>query len=145
MGQAPINLPAETFKQQLRNQYLRNDTSQAVINLYSKRQAGGASWLVSGALAAARLAISGGSTTTVNGTVVDQQSADIGVIMLVTAPIMGYGLGKLLHYSNQHLEKQLSAYAAGQPLPRSLRRKLKPRFFNQPIIQYTPVPATPAK
>ncbi|UOQ74016.1 hypothetical protein [Hymenobacter cellulosilyticus] len=144
LGQAPVNLPAETFKQQLRNKYLHNDTAQAIVNLYSKRQAGGAGWIVGGALSAARLAVGGGRTTTSNGIVVEQQSANIGAVLLVTAPFLGYGLGKMLHYSNAHLEQQLTAYAAGQPLPRSLRRKLKPRFFDQVIINYKPVPVAPA-
>lgn len=138
-------LESETFKQQLRGQYLKNDTAQAIINLYSRRQAGGATWIVSGALAAARLAVSGGTTTTVNGVVIDQQSANIGSIMLVTAPILGYGLSKMLRYSNTHLEQQLTTYAAGQPLPRNVRRKLKPRFFNQPIIKYKQVSAAPVR
>ncbi|SHL17633.1 hypothetical protein [Hymenobacter psychrotolerans] len=34
MSQAPVNLPSETFKQQL-----RSDTAQAGIDFYSKRQA----------------------------------------------------------------------------------------------------------
>jgi hypothetical protein len=139
------DLESETFKQQLRGQYLKNDTAQAMINLYSRRQAGGATWIFSGVLAAVRVAVSGGNTTTVNGVVVDQQSANVGAIMLIMAPILGYGLGKMLHYSNAHLEQQLTAYAAGQPLPRSLRRKLKPRFFSQPIINYKRVSATPAR
>ncbi|HLK97710.1 MAG TPA: hypothetical protein VK364_08080 [Hymenobacter sp.] len=139
------SLESETFKQKLRSQYLRNDTAQAIITLYSRRQVGGATWIVSGALAAARAAIAGGSTTTVNGVVVDRQSANIGAIMLVTAPIVGYGLGKMIHYSNTRLDQQLASYAAGQPLPRRLRRKLKPRFFSQPIIEYKPVPVTPVK
>lgn len=138
------SLESETFKQQLRGQYLKNDTAQAIINLYGRRQAGGATWMVSGALAAARLAISGGNTTTVNGVVVEQESANVGAILLVTAPVLGYGLNKMLRYSNAHLEQQLTAYAAGQPLPRSLRRKLKPRFFNQPIINYKRVSAIPS-
>ena len=139
------SLESETFKQQLRSQYLKNDTAQAIINLYGRRQAGGASWMVSGALAAARLATSGGSTTTVNGMVVDQQSTNIGAILLATTPVLGYGLSKMLRYSNGHLEQQLTAYGAGQPLPRNLRRKLKKRFFDQPIINYKRVSAAPVR
>lgn len=146
MGQAPINLPSETFKQQLRNQYLRNDTAQAIINLYSKRQAGGASWMVSGALAGLRLATSGGREISSGpGYTIYQEAPSAGVVLLVSLPFLGYGLGKLLHYGNAPLAAQLTAYGAGQPLPRNLRRKLKPRFFNTPIIQYTPVPTAPAK
>ena len=33
-------LASATFKQRLRGQYLHNDTAQAIINLYSRRQAG---------------------------------------------------------------------------------------------------------
>jgi hypothetical protein len=136
----------ETFKQHLRAQYLPSDTAQALINLYSRRQAGGASWIFSSALAAARLATSsGGTTTTSNGYVVQDNSSNVGAIFLIATPIMGYGVSKLARFSNKKLETILTAYAAGQGLPRSTRRKLKPRFFNEPIIQYTPVNATPAK
>lgn len=146
LAQAPINLPSETFKQQLRNKYLQSDTAQAIINLYSRRQAGGASWMVGGGLAAARLATSGGRTVSSGpGYTVYQEAPSPGIVLLASLPFVGYGLGKLLHYGNVPLEKQLTAYAAGQPLPRSLRRKLQPRFFNAPIIDYKPVTETPAK
>lgn len=128
-------LASQTHKQQLRSQYLTNDTAQAIINLYGRRQAGGATWIVTSALAAARLATSGGSTTTINGAVT-RETAPSGAAFLVAVPFVGYGVGKLVHYSNGKLDQVLAAYAAGQPLPRSLRRKLKPRFFSQPIIPY---------
>ena len=144
-AQAPLHQADATFKQKMRSQYLRNDTAQAIINLYSKRQAGGAGWMVASLLTGTRLMLNGGSSTTVNGVVIDQQGPNVGGIALAVAPVLGYGLSKTLRYSNPHLEQQLSAYAAGQPLPRNLRRKLKPRFFNAPIIQYTPVSATPVK
>lgn len=122
------NLPSETFKQRLRAQYLHNDTAQAIINLYSRRQGGGASWITASALTGARAAASG---------------AGSGTVALV--PFVAYGASKLVRFSNNNLEQTLTAYAAGQPLPRSTRRKLKRRFFAQPIIQYTPVQNTPAK
>jgi hypothetical protein len=128
LAQTPTNLPSETFKQRLRAQYLQNDTAQAIINLYSRRQGGGASWLTASALTGARAAASG---------------AGSGMVGLV--PFVAYGASKLVRFSNKNLEQTLTAYAAGQPLPRSTRRKLKRRFFNQPIIQYTPVQTTPAK
>ena len=130
---------SESTKQRLRSQYLQNDTAQAIITLYNRRQAGGASWMLSGLLAGTRAAISGGSSTTINGAVVDQQPANMGAIALVIAPVMGYGLGKNIHYSNAHLERVLTTYAAGEPLPRSLRRRLKPKFFNERLVKYKPV------
>jgi hypothetical protein len=142
----PGSLASETFKQHLRAQYLANDTAQALINLYSRRQAGGASWIVGSALAAARIATSGNSsTTTGSGYVVEDNSNNAGAAFLVAVPIIAYGVAKLVHYRNSSLEQILTGYAAGQPLTRRLRRKLKPRFFDQPIIEYTPVPVTPAK
>ncbi|QJX47325.1 hypothetical protein HMJ29_10395 [Hymenobacter taeanensis] len=129
LAQSPTtNLPSETFKQRLRAQYLQNDTAQAIINLYSTRQGGGAGWLTASALSAGRAAASG---------------AGGGTVALV--PFVAYGVSKLVRFSNKNLEQTLTAYAAGQPLPRSTRRRLKSRFFAQPIIQYTPVQATPAK
>ncbi|NVO31341.1 hypothetical protein [Hymenobacter lapidiphilus] len=103
-----------TFKQKPRSRYLHNDTAQAIINLYGKRQADGASWILSSALLAA-------------------------------APIVGYGAAKLAAFSNRKLEQVLAGYAAGQPLPALLRRKLKPRFFNESIMPYVPVQAVPAR
>jgi len=128
------------FKQRLRNTYLQNDTAQAIINLYSRRQAGGTGWMVSGALAAVRIATASNTTTSNSSYSVKSEGPSVGAVFLVTAPILSYGLSKMLRFSNGHLEKTLAAYAAGQPLPRSLRRKLKPRFFSQPIIDYRAVP-----
>lgn len=147
LAQTPSSkLKDETFKQHLRAQYLHNDTAQALITLYSRRQAGGASWIFSSVLAAARLATSGGSsTTTGGGYVVQDNSSNMGGVFLVTMPVVGYGVSKLARFSNKKLQTSLTAYASGQPLPRSTRRKLKPRFFNEPIIDYTPVNATSTK
>lgn len=144
LAQAPINdLPAQQFKQRLRGQYLSNDTAQAIITLYSRRQAGGASWVVAGVLSAVRLSIGAGSTgtTTSYGGYAPQQdnSTNVGAAFLLATPFLAYGVGKTLHYSNGNLEQVLAAYAAGQPLPRSLRRKLKPRFFSAPILEYKKV------
>ena len=145
-AQAPVNLPSETFKQQLRSHFLHNDTAPAIINLYSKRQAGGVGWMVGGGLAGGRLATSGSRELTSGpGYAVYEEAPAAGTVLLVTLPFLGYGLGKLLRYSNGNLGQILTAYRAGQGLPRSLRRKLKPRFFAQPIIEYTPVPVTPAR
>ena len=120
-------LASATFKQRLRGQYLTNDTVQAIINLYSKRQLGGAEWILAAGLSAARIA-SSPDRTTVNGTVV-RESSNAGAAFLFALPIAGYGAAKIAHYSNGHLERILTDYAGGRPLARSLRRKLKPRFF----------------
>lgn len=134
---------SQTLKQRLRGQYLQNDTAQAIINLYGRRQGGGASWIISAALAGARIATAPNSTT-VNGNVVREES-NAGLAFLFALPFAGYGAGKIAHYSNGKLEHVLAEYAAGKPLPRPLRRKLKPRFFAQPIIPYQKVPAQPTK
>ena len=68
-------------------------------------------------------------------------SSNGGAAFLFALPFTGYGAAKIAHYSNGHLEQILTSYAAGVPLPISLRRKLKPRFFDQTIIEYTPVNA----
>ena len=133
---------SQTFKQRLRGQYLQSDTAQAIINLYSRRQAGGASWIMASALSAARAATASNQTT-INGVVVREESNAGAALVLL--PFVGYGVGKLVHYSNGHLEHILTDYAAGKPLARSLRRKLKRRFFTEPIIKYQPLPAQPAK
>lgn len=140
---AQESVASQSFKQRLRGQYLQSDTAQAIINLYARRQGGGAGWIVASALSAARIA-SAPNSTSINGTVVREES-NAGAAFLVALPIAGYGAGKMLHYSNGHLEHVLTDYAAGKPLPRSLKRKLKRRFFAQPIMPYKPVPAQPAK
>jgi len=149
-AQSPLtdeSLPSQQLKQRLRGQYLHNDTAQAIITLYSRRQAGGASWLVGAALSAVRFSL-GGSTTSVNSSPYLQPSqtdagGNMGAAFLVATPLAGYGLAKLLHYSNAHLQAVLTSYAAGQPLPRALRRKLKPRFFAAPIVKYKELTAKP--
>ena len=142
MAQAPnSNLESETFKQRLRAQYLHNDTAQAIVNLYSRRQAGGAGWILSSMLTAVRVAVSGGGSS---GYATSGNSGS-GAALLVVVPFVAYGVSKMVRYSNGKLEQTLTAYAAGQALPRGTRRKLKPRFFNQPIIQYKAVEAVPTK
>ncbi len=136
---------SQTFKQRLRGLYLQNDTAQAIINLYSRRQAGGASWIVASTLAAVRIATANSSTTTNNSYVGRDDSSSPGLVFLIASPIAAYGVGKIVHYSNGHLQRILTDYAAGKPLAHSLQRKLKPRFFNQSIIPYKPVPAPAAK
>lgn len=141
------SLESQQFKQRLRSKYLHNDTAQAIITLYSTRQAGGVGWIV-GSIT------SGLTTALVNRTSVDSSpyykpaqpstGERLGVAALVVTPLVGYGTAKLIHYSNAHLEQVLAAYAAGQPLSSTLRRRLKPRFFAQPIVQYKDVPVKPA-
>lgn len=139
-----VNSDPQGFKQRLRGQYLSNDTAQAIINLYGRRQAGGAGWMAAGLLTAVRIATASSTQATGSPYVVQDNSSNVGAIFVVTTPVLGYGLAKLLRFSNGRLERLLTAYAAGQPLPRSLRRKLKPRFFNQPIVNYKAVPVKPA-
>lgn len=139
------SLADATFKQKLRSQYLQNDTAQALINLYGRRQGGGASWITSSALAALRIATSGGSTVGSGPYAVQQEGPGVGEALLAALPFMGYGVSKLVRFSNSNLEKTLTSYAAGQPLPAAVRRRLKPRFFSLPIIQYKPIPVVPAK
>ena len=146
---AQESLASQTFKQGLRGKYLHNDTAQAIINLHGTRQAGGASWIVAAALAAARIATSPNRTTSGTSyggsTMQTSEGSNAGVAFLLATPIMAYGAGKIIHYSNAKLERILAAYAAGQPLAPALRRKLKPRFFQVPIIKYAPVNARPVK
>lgn len=148
-AQNPItdeSLPSQQFKQRLRGQYLHSDTAQAIINLYGRRQAGGVSWAVAAVLSAVRIGTASSGSTNYGGyTTQPDNSNNMGVAFLAATPFMAYGVGKLVHYSNAKLARVLTAYAAGQPLPHALRRKLKPRFFNVPIIKYTPVKYKPAK
>jgi hypothetical protein len=142
-ARAQESAASQTFKQRLRGQYLSSDTAQAIINLYTRRQMGGVSWIVGSGLAAARLATA--SAPSNPGGYAVRQESNPGVAFLAALPFMGYGAAKMASFSNAKLEKLLTSYAAGQPLPRAVRRKLKPRFFAQPIIQYQPVKAQPAK
>ena len=140
------SLESQQFKQRLRSQYLQNDTAQAIINLYGRRQAGGVSWMIGALLSAVRIGTA--STTTTNyggyGSSTSDGGSRVGVAFLAATPFLAYGTSKLVHYSNTHLNQVLTAYAAGQPLPRALRRKLKPRFFKQPIVKYKEIKVKPA-
>lgn len=139
---AQQSMASETFKQRLRGQYLHNDTAQAVINLYSKRQMGGAGWVFASFLTAIRIASSPNSAN-LNGAVTTEP-APVGAAFVVATPFLAYGVGKIIHYSNGRLKTILTDYAAGKPLARSVRRKLKPRFFAQPIVKYQRVPVQAA-
>jgi hypothetical protein len=146
-AQNPItdeSLASQQLKQRLRGQYLHNDTAQAIITLYSRRQAGGVSWMVGAALSALRLGTASGTTNPSPYVNTSDGRGNLPVALLAASPLAGYGLIKLLHYSNAHLQGVLTSYAAGQPLPRSLRRKLKPRFFAAPIVKYKEVTVKPA-
>lgn len=142
-------LASQQLKQRLRRQYLANDTAQAIINLYSRRQAGGVEWMIAALLSAVRLGTaSSGTTTTSYNTTATDGSGNLGGALLIATPIMAYGTAKLLRYSNGHLEQVLATYAAGRPLPHSLRRKLRRRFFAAPIVPYkviSPQPVVPAQ
>ena len=141
-------LASQQLKQRLRAQFLHNDTAQAIITLYSRRQAGGVSWIVgsvTGGLASALTNRTSVQPSPYYTPSTPDTGSRLGVAALVIVPLVGYGVGKLVHYSNAHLNQVLTAYAAGQPLPRSLRRKLKKRFFQAPIVQYKEINVKPAK
>jgi hypothetical protein len=150
-AQTPVpgeDLASQQLKQRLRGEYLHNDTAQAIITLYSRRQAGGVGWVIAAILSAVRIGTASTGTTTSYGGYSPGNtdgSSNVGAAFLIATPLIAYGVGKVLHYSNGHLEQVLTAYGAGQPLPRALRRKLKPRFFQTPIVQYKSINATPVK
>lgn len=142
LAQGDEPLQSRQLKQRLRATYLHNDTAQALINLYGRRQAGGAGWILGAGLTALRVLTAPAATTnTPYGYTTQPDNSNRGAAAaLVLLPITAYGVGKIVHYSNANLEKMLTAYAAGQPLPKATRRKLKPRFFAQPIVEYQSVP-----
>lgn len=148
LAQNPVtdeSLASQQFKQRLRSQYLTNDTAQAVITLYGKRQVGGVSWVVGALLSAVRIGTASNSTPSYGGYGAQQDTGNnMGAAFLIATPIMAYGVGKVVHYSNANLNRVLTAYAAGQPLPHALRRKLRPRFFKEPIVRYKAVKYKPA-
>lgn len=138
-------IESQQLKQRLRGQYLHNDTAQAIITLYGRRQAGGVGWVLGALLSAVRIGTASSSTPSYGGygPASSDGSGNLGGAFLIATPLVAYGVGKVLHYSNGHLEQVLTAYAAGQPLPHSLRRKLKRRFFVAPIISYKSINAQP--
>ncbi|MDJ0367453.1 hypothetical protein QMK33_20075 [Hymenobacter sp. H14-R3] len=140
------SLASQQFKQRLRSQYLTNDTAQAIITLYGKRQVGGVGWVVGALLSAVRIGTASNTTTNYGGYGAQQQDtgSNMGAAFLIATPLVAYGVGKVMHYSNAHLNGVLTAYAAGQPLPHALRRKLRPRFFKEPIVRYKEVKYKPA-
>ena len=152
LAQNPVtdeSLASQQLKQRLRQKYLTSDTAQALINLYGRRQAGGVGWMVAAVLSSLRLAVGASGTTNPSNSPYYTPSNDSGgnaaAAILVGLPIVAYGASKELRYSNARLNQVLTTYAAGQPLPHALRRKLKPRFFSQPIVQYKEVKYKPIK
>ncbi|MCB2379286.1 hypothetical protein LGH70_16940 [Hymenobacter sp. BT635] len=131
---SPTDKSKQTFKQKMLAQYASNDTARAVINLFAKRQGGGAIWIVSASLFTVRgvVAAQGAYSTTVNGVVVEERDANPTPVILVGGLFAGYGVSKLARFSNGKLEQTLQAYHQGTPLPKWVRRRLKPRFFARP-------------
>jgi hypothetical protein len=138
-------LASQQLKQRLRAQYLTNDTAQAIITLYGKRQAGGVGWVVAALLSAVRVGTASNNTPSYGGYGAPQQDtgSNMGAAFLFATPLVAYGVGKVVHYSNANLSRVLTAYGAGQPLPHALRRKLRPRFFKEPIVRYKQVKYKP--
>lgn len=146
-AQQPVpgeNVASQQLKQRLRSQFLHNDTAQAIITLYSRRQAGGIGWVIASMLSAVRIGTAASTSPNYGGYTTQQDnSSNVGAVFLIATPIAAYGVAKFVHYSNANLSRTLAAYGAGQPLPRSLRRKLKPRFFQEPIVKYKKVAVAP--
>jgi hypothetical protein len=146
-AQQPVpgeDVASQQLKQRLRSRYLHNDTAQAIITLYSRRQAGGIGWVISSLLSAVRIGTAASTSPSYGGYATQQDnSSNMGAVFLIATPIAAYGVAKFVHYSNANLSRTLTAYGEGQPLPRSLRRKLKPRFFQEPIVKYKKVASTP--
>lgn len=131
------------FKQHLREQYALNDTAQAIINLYCQQQAYAGVWIQGTAIGAlTSVFINGSQRGTDNNP--PSVGARIGIAALVAVPVASYGIVKQSRYSNAQLNQVLAAYAAGQSLPRRLRRKLKRRFFQFSAGQQQ-VPEKPIK
>ena len=121
------------------------DTVQALNLLYARRRMGGISWMLGGTLGGVRTLTAASQPTTINTsygpmTIDDGASAGgllagAGVMLLVD----GYGLSKLVRFSRGKQMALTAAVRAGQPLPPDVRRRLKSRFFTQPIVPYKAV------
>ena len=122
----------ESTKQRLRSQYLQNDTAQAIINLYSRRQAGGAGWIGGGILAVTRAALAGGGSD--NNSFPPRQDPGVAPYFIAASPFVAYGTSKLVRFSNGSLEKTLwlptrpgsrcRAVCAASSSPNYLRNRL---------------------
>ncbi|GAA4371796.1 hypothetical protein GCM10023186_00660 [Hymenobacter koreensis] len=114
--------------------YGQKDTAVAIINLFAKRQGGGAAWLVTSGIATVRgyAASRGANQRSINGVVVDESDANPAPVFIIGGLAAGYGVSKLVRFSNGRLEETLTSYAAGKPLPTWVRRRLKPKFFQAP-------------
>ncbi|MBC7448077.1 MAG: hypothetical protein H7330_08465 [Hymenobacteraceae bacterium] len=124
---------SSSVKMRLREQYRHNDTAQALISLYGRRQGSGAIYIVGGVAGAAR----GATATPTTG--YHQTDGGGGVLLLTMLPFVGLGINKLVRFNNNRLESNLALYAAGEPLPHWLKRRLRRRDFQREIIKYTPV------
>lgn len=113
----------------------RRDTLGAVANLYERRRKGGRTWIyigLGGSLAFVR-ALSGTSTDTNSPVGTVRTRPNTGGLALVFGTFVGIpaaiGIGKVSRFSEAKENEVDRAYRSGQPLPRSISRRLAKKDF----------------
>lgn len=112
----------------------RRDTLGAIGSMYQRHRRGGKVWLGIGAgglLALARV-LASPNTTTING-VQTSSEVDGSAVAVVGGLFVGLpaiiGVAKVTGFSEAKENEVDRAYRSGQPLPRSVARKLKKKDF----------------
>lgn len=109
---APTIMPTEAT-----SSYDGTDTVAAVRNLYARRRTGGWRYIniLSGATILPAVAL----------LLLDSNPAGLGVV----GTSIGVGIGKLVRFSSKKEEAVVNAYQQGQPLPHSIRKRLRKKHF----------------
>jgi hypothetical protein len=100
------------------------DSALAVGNLFRQRRTGGWIWTAIGGISTIRTAVAS-SHPDVGG---NAGGKVLGVVALGGIPV-GVGISKLARFSYAREEEILKNYQEGKPLPRYIRRRLKPKHF----------------
>jgi hypothetical protein len=114
--------------------YDRSDTLRAVRHLFMQRSKATRGWLQAGVGLAATAVVEKGMLATTSLKAQDkpyyqsrQQEANSTIVM--GSLMTGYGLLRLSRFGPQQYQRVLNAYRQGEPLPRYLSRRLKPKYF----------------
>jgi hypothetical protein len=96
------------------------DSVQAVRTLFRKRRNGGTVYTSAGGLVLLRGILSG------------PYALGLGASAVVSAPLLGVGISKLVRFGSKRENEVIKQYQQGKPLPPAIRRRLRPEYFAPP-------------
>lgn len=122
----PLLKPQEVtdnYKKYLYKRYAGNEQATQVINLFAKRQTGGALWVGSGVAVIGLVASQTGSKSDGNGGTTTFTVTPLGWGVLLGL-FGGVGIGKLARFSNEKLYQAFVEYDKNQAFPVAIQEKL---------------------